>query len=184
MRGEKAPGDFFNEPLSWEKKNMKFAMKGLCAALLCGAVAGAPALAQPPHGMGGGGHSAHMMSGDHGMGMGHGAERADHGSSWRASLTTEQKSEIALSHLRLRQKQAVVGARIALQEVEIATVVASDENDDARLQAAVDELVGLQKERALNRYRHLMEVRQLLTPQQRVSFDLWVLSDKDGDHHR
>lgn len=166
---------------------MKFAMKGLCAALVCGAVAAAPALAQPPHAMGGamaGGHAAHMMHERHGS-MGHDADHhAGHGSSWRASLTAEQKSEIALSHLRLRQKQALVGARIELQEVEIATVVASDENDDARLQAVVEELAGLKKERALNRYRHLMEVRQLLTPQQRVSFDLWVLSGKDGDHHR
>lgn len=162
---------------------MKFAMKGLCAALLCGAVAaGAPALAQPSHGMCGGmgGHGGHMMSGGCG---GHGGEHKGDGDTWRASLTAEQKSEISLSHLRLRQKQALVGARIDLQEVEIATVVASDENDDARLQAAVEELAGLKKERALNRYRHLMEVRQLLTPQQRVSFDLWVLSDKDGNHH-
>jgi len=173
------------DPFIEEKKNMKRATKGLFAVLLCGAVAGgAPALAQPPQGMPGPGGHPHMMMHERlGQGMGS-DERGQYGGSWRATLSSEQRSEIAMSHLRMQQKYALAEARIALQEAEIATVIASDDGDDAGLQAGVEELVSLKKELLLSKYHHLMEVRQLLTPQQRISFDLWVLSGKFKDHHR
>lgn len=159
---------------------MKRSTKGLFAALLCGSVAGAPALAQPPHGMPGPDGHPPMMGGmhdDHGRG-GH------HGGSWRATLTSEQKSEITMSHLRMQQRQSMAEAQIRVKEAEIAALIASDESDDAELEARTDELVALKKEVALSKYQHLREVRQLLTPQQRISFDLWVLAGKFKDYHR
>jgi Spy/CpxP family protein refolding chaperone len=123
-----------------------------------------------------------MMHG--GMHERHGQDHGHHGGSWRATLTSEQKSEIAMSHLRMQQKQALAEGRIALKEAEIAALIAGDEGDDEKLQAGVDELVALKKELLLSKYQHLREVRQLLTPQQRISFDLWVLAGKFKDYHR
>lgn len=182
---------------------------GLTAALCCAMASGMPAMAQPTApgvetgqaemqdvdrsgDMHGGIHGHDMpgmragkapmrgapMEGPHGSGHGHGAM-----ASWQATLTDDQKAEIGLSKLRLRQKQSLVEARIALKKAEIAQIVAADDSSDARLLSAVDELMTLERARTLDHYRHLMEVRQLLTPRQRLSFDLGLVSgDGHGQH--
>lgn len=165
---------------------MKKKSIGICAAVLCCAMAGLPAAgAQPPmghHGMEGAPAMGHGQGAAHASGHGH--EGHGHGlaASWRASLTDDQKGEISWSHLRLRQKQSLVEARIALKKAEIDRIVAGDEGGDEQLQNAVEELMALEQEKTLNHYRHMMEVRQLLTPQQRVSFDLGILARKGGGH--
>ena len=181
---------------------MKKKSLGMCAAVLCCAMIGLPASAQPQHPGAAAGHGGHHGGGHHGMegvhamghghgmahgaghGKGHGHEGHGHGlaAPWRASLTDAQKTEISWSHLRLQQGQSLIEARIALKRAEIDRIVAGDEGGDAELQDAVDELMELKKEKTLNHYRHMMEVRQLLTPQQRVSFDLGILSGKGGGH--
>lgn len=152
------------------------------AAILCCLALPLAVAAEPghPRGEGMGGHG--MMEGGHGAG--HGMPHDGHGlaAPWRASLTEDQKGEISWSHLRLRQNQSMLDARIALKEAEIDLIVTGEETGEEALQAAVEELTALEKEKALNHYRHMMEVRQLLTPQQRVSFDLGVLSRKGGGH--
>lgn len=160
---------------------MKRSTMGLLAVLLCGSVAGTSALAQPPHGMPGPDGHPPMMHGGMQDEYGHDAH---HGGSWRSSLTSEQKSEISMSHLRMQQRQAMTEAKIGVKEAEIAALIASDEGNDDELQAGVDELVELKKELLLSKYQHLREVRQLLTPKQRISFDLWVLAGKFKDYHR
>jgi Spy/CpxP family protein refolding chaperone len=159
------------------------------AVLLCGTLAGlSVAHADPQHMDGAMGHPGVAAA----MGLHHHGDAAPakayggHGhepqASWRASLTDDQKGEISFSKLRLRQKQALVEAGIALKQAEIDRLVTSDEAGDEQLQQAVDALLALQREQALNRYRHLVEVRQLLTPQQRIAFDLGILSRGEGGH--
>lgn len=160
------------------------------AAMLCCAVVGTTVLAQPtaplaaPPGeaeeIGGGAVDGH--GGMHSQSM-RGRAGQPHGamaSSWQATLSDDQRAEIGMSKLRMRQKQSLVEARIALKKAEIAQIVGGDEGSDARLQGAVDELMALEHTRTLDHYRHLMEVRQLLTPKQRLSFDLGLVS---GDAH-
>lgn len=129
--------------------------------------------AAQPHGpgmMGGAGHGPAMHGRD-----GHGLT-----GSWRASLTEDQKSEISLSHLRMSRQHALLEARIQAREAEIRNLVTSDEGAEQSLETAIDELMALEKEKVLGHYRHMIEVRQLLTPQQRVSFDMDVISGKHG----
>lgn len=157
---------------------------------LCGTLAGlSVAHADPRHTDGSMGH--HSMASTIGLHHGEavpvgtpGGHGRELNASWRASLTEDQKGEISFSKLRLRQKEALIEAGIALKQAEIDRVITSDDASDEQLQRAVDELVALKRERALNRYRHLVEVRQLLTPPQRVSFDLDVLSRGGDDHGR
>jgi Spy/CpxP family protein refolding chaperone len=112
-------------------------------------------------------------------GAGH-APAADHGAmphdSWRDSLTGDQKAEIDLARLKLSQAQGVLRAQIELKRAEIDRMITSEDADQDGLQSRVDELVALERDRLTNHYRHLMEVRQLLTPKQRVAFDLDLLS--------
>jgi Spy/CpxP family protein refolding chaperone len=167
---------------------------GLAAVLCCVVAAGVPAMAQsidstapyenaeptdsPESDMFSDDHGA-MHGGGHGAGM-RGEARGSVPLFWRATLSDDQRAEIGLSMLRLQQRQALVEARIALKKAEIAQIVASDESSDARLQSAVDDLIALERAQTLDHYRHLMEVRQLLTPKQRLSFDLGLIS---GDAH-
>jgi Spy/CpxP family protein refolding chaperone len=95
---------------------------------------------------------------------------------WRETLSEEQKAEIDFAHLRLRQKQALLEAQIGLKRAEIDRLIASEDGDQGSLQNKIDELAALEKERLMNRYMHIMEVRQILTPKQRVGFDLDMLS--------
>jgi Spy/CpxP family protein refolding chaperone len=135
----------------------------------------APAGAEPPAAMdeGGMGH-AHAMAALH--------HAAPH-DAWRDGLTDDQKAEIDLARLKLSQQQAVLRAQIGLKRAEIDRMITSEDADQDTLQHRVDELVALEREKLTNHYRHLMEVRQLLTPKQRVAFDLDLLSPHGPDGH-
>jgi Spy/CpxP family protein refolding chaperone len=102
-------------------------------------------------------------------------------SSWMDTVTDDQRAEIDLSHLRLRQKQALLDAQIGLKRAEINRMITSEEGDQDTLQVRLDELAALEKDKLSSYYRHIMEVRQLLTPKQRVAFDLDLLSPHRGD---
>ncbi len=157
----------------------------LRTAFLCGALATSLSVAHADPQHPGGAMTDHYDDAASPMGLRHGeAGKGGHGhdpqTSWRASLTDDQKGEISFSQLRLRQKQTLVEAGITLKQAEIDRIITSAEAGDEELQRAVDELMTLKREQALNRYRHLAEVRQLLTPQQRVTFDLGILSRSGG----
>ena len=116
-----------------------------------------------------------------GPAMNHGADAPPPGgASWRDSLTGDQRTEIDLARLKLGQKQSVLQAQIGLKRAEINRLITSEDTDQDTLQGRVDELAALEREKLTNYYRHLLEVRQLLTPKQRVAFDLDILSPS---HH-
>lgn len=152
----------------------------LCAAMLVVTPASAQSTAEPSEGA-----RSHAAQGQ-GGGSG-GAHRGYHdafGASWYGTLSDNQKGDIRLSYLRMRQKQTLLRARVALQEAEIAGLIAGDETEEGNLEGLIDALGELRKEQAMNRYRHLVEVRQLLTPAQRVPFDLWMISGRGTEAYR
>ena len=115
-----------------------------------------------------------------------GPDGHEHGamqSGWKDSLTDDQRAEIDLSHLRLSQKQALLRAQIGLKRAEINLLIASEDADQENLRRKFDELAALEKERMTNDYLHIMEVRQLLTPRQRVAFDLSVLTPRPTERN-
>lgn len=118
--------------------------------------------------------------------MGHGMARGGHlfGSHWRETLSDEQRAEIDWMHLRLRQEQQVLKAEIALRKAELNRLVTGEDVSADDLRAKVDELMGLKRDYLLNKYQHKIEMRQVLNPQQRVSFDLDVLSGGHGGGYR
>lgn len=132
------------------------------------------------------GHSMGGMMKAMPHGMGHGKARGGHlfGPHWRASLTDDQKAEIDWMHLRLRREQHVLKAEISLKKAELKGLVTGEDMSTEDLRAKVDELLELKREYLLNKYQHMVEMRQVLTPQQRVSFDLGVLSRRHGGGHR
>lgn len=152
------------------------------------AVIALPAVSGAQPGMGEKGHAGRsgMMPMGHPT-MGHGVARRGHlfGSHWRETLNDEQKAEIDWMHLRLSQEQRIIKAEMALRKAELNRLVTAEDVSTEDLRAKVDELMELKREYLLNKYQHKVEMRQVLTPQQRVSFDLDVLSPRGhGGKHR
>lgn len=98
------------------------------------------------------------------------------GRDWRDSLTDEQKAEIDWITLRLSQRQQLLEAQMEVKEAELNQLLVGDDVVQDQWHAKLDELLQLRREYLTNKYQRVTEVRQVLTPQQRVSFDLDILS--------
>lgn len=107
---------------------------------------------------------------------GHGYKEYVTGRHWKDALTDEQKAEIDWVTLTLLQSQQPLGTQIAAKEAEINQLIIGEDVDQDLLSSKLDELLQLRREYLLNKYRRMIEMRQILTPQQRVSFDMDVLS--------
>jgi Spy/CpxP family protein refolding chaperone len=110
--------------------------------------------------------------------MPHGAmhKTDETGHSWKAGLTDEQQAEIDWITLRVSQKQQLLDAQISVKEAELNQLIVGEDVTQEQWHAKLDELLQLKREYMLNKYQRLIEVRQVLTPQQRVAFDLEVFS--------
>lgn len=150
-------------------------------ALFIFAAAGA-AVAEPGH-MGGG---MHGMKGAHG---GYCDMKKDHmgmGQHWKYTLTDEQKARADKMHLELKKSMAVLKERLGVAKAELALLVVSDKPDTAAINRKIDDILAIKKEMMRKKYSHKVEMRGILTPEQRVSFDMHVVSGsggKDGRGH-
>jgi Spy/CpxP family protein refolding chaperone len=149
----------------------------VCSVLFLGSIAAVSGMAHAETGMGPGDGIHSMMVG--GAGTGHrGQTRQDDmtGRDWKSTLTEEQKAEIDWITLRLMQRQQLLMAQMEVREAELNQLVAGEDIVQDQWQAKLDELLQLKREYLANQYQRMIEVRQVLTPQQRVAFDLAILS--------
>lgn len=154
-------------------------MSRICSMLILGTVAIVPVAGRAEMGPDGGAHGM-MKDGMHGHPrVGDAADRG-----WRDSLTDEQKAEIDWITLRLSQRQQLLEAQMEVKEAELNQLLVGDDVVQEQWHAKLDELMQLKREYLMNKYQRVTEVRQVLTPQQRVSFDLDILSRRqiDGGH--
>lgn len=152
----------------------------VCSILLLGSVAVAPIVGRAEPGMMGpdGGAHAMMHGGAGAHPHGHWGRHDDNvtGRDWKASLSEEQKAEIDWITLRLAPRQQLLKAQIDVKEAELDQLIVGDDAVQDLWQAKLDELLQLKREYLANRYQRMIEVRQVLTPQQRVAYDLAILS--------
>lgn len=98
------------------------------------------------------------------------------GRDWEGLLSPEQKAEIDWITLRSSPQQQLLKAQIDVKEAELNQLILSEDVTQDQWYAKIDELLQLKREHMINRYQRMIEVRQVLNPQQRVVFDLDVLS--------
>lgn len=147
------------------------------SALLLGAVATVPGMGYAESAMGAGEGVHPMMAGAAGSGHHDHMSRDDvTGRDWKSALTDEQRAEIDWITLRLFQRQQLLKAQMDVKEAELDQLIVSEDIVQDQWQAKLDELLQLKREYLANKYQRLIEVRQVLTPQQRVAFDLSILS--------
>lgn len=148
----------------------------VCSVLLLGTVAAIPVPGRAEMGMDPGGDMHHgMMEGAGGGRHGHmhGGDVA--GRDWKTALTEEQKAEIDWITLRLSQQQQLLKAQMDVKEAELNQLMVGEDVVPDQWHAKLDELLLLKRDYLMNKYQRVIEVRQVLTPQQRVSFDLDIL---------
>ena len=73
-------------------------------------------------------------------------------------------------------------------KADLAVLAVADEPDSAAINAKIDELLALKRTMMINKYEYVAAQRKLLTPEQRVSFDMTVIKrskhgKKGKGHH-
>lgn len=131
--------------------------------------ANVPAFAQTGHtGVGG-----HAMKSHH--------EEPRHGKSiyeascWTETLTDEQKAKRAQMRLEFKKVKFLIKAQIKVKKIELATLVTQDTPDRSAIERKIDEVLELKREKMRKKYAYKVALRNMLTPEQRVLFDMKML---------
>ncbi len=160
-------------------------MKALTIATL-GALAMPGSVVADSHHPGAGRHHG-MSKGGHGMQGHHRHHGAHHGShlfgpSWKQTLTEDQIRTINRLHADLAKIKAPLKARMRLAKTELAVLTTKDEPDTGAIDKKIREILDL-KGRILREHSdHVIQMRTMLTPGQRASFDMHVIR-KAGRKH-
>jgi len=139
-----------------------------------------------------GGDRPMMMCGKHGRGpgcrhRGHG-KRHLLGEHWKNSLTAEQKLELDKLHLAFAKQKAPLKAGMKALKVQLAVLSTADQFAPEALEAKINELVMAKREMLRAKASYIAAQRQVLTPEQRVSFDMGTVhkamhGKKGHGHH-
>jgi len=105
---------------------------------------------------------------------------------WKQTFTEEQKMKVDKMHLELKKAMSLLEAKMNLKEVELNNLVSQDNADTKAIHRAIGEIMEFKKEMMIKKYDHMVEMRFILTPDQRVSFDLGLGGGMGGmrqGHH-
>ena len=106
------------------------------------------------------------------------------GSHWRTTLTDDQKRIIDEMHFALRKDRNVVKAEMRLRETELNNLIVEDNVDMDAINRKIDEVVELKRAIMQKQFEHMAEIRAVLTPEQRVSFDRGIFWRGHCGHKR
>lgn len=130
----------------------------------------------------------HMSEGGHGMKSQH--REMVHGKSpyeascWTETLTEEQKAKLAQLKLEYKKVKYLIKAQIRVKKIELATLVTQDNPDQSAINTKIDEILDLKREKMRKTYAFKVALRSMLTPDQRVLFDMKLLKKAaHGKHH-
>lgn len=118
----------------------------------------------------------------------HHGRRAGHlfGSHWKDTLTDQQKKKADRMHVALKKSISVVEAMLKVKRTELSNLVVQDNPDTKAIHSKIDEILKSIKKVMRNKYDHMVEMRDMLTSEQRVSFDMGLLkkAGKSRGHGR
>lgn len=117
-----------------------------------------------------------MMAGKGGKhGKGHGKKHHLFGPAWKTTLTNEQKLELDKLHLAFAKSKLPVKAGLKTLKVQFAILATSDQASAEALEAKIHELIMAKREMMRLKANYIVAQRQILTPEQRISFDMDVI---------
>jgi len=94
---------------------------------------------------------------------------------WMKTLSDEQKLEVDRMHVQVAKVEKPLRDKMRLAQRELNVLATADKPDMKAMERAIEKVVRLQAEIMRNRYRHIVEMRAMLTSQQRLSYDMGVL---------
>ena len=118
--------------------------------------------------------TAPAMADQHGKQM-HGKGMGQHAGDWKATLSDEQRNQLAGLKLEYKKQAIPLKLKIKQAKVELALLITSDKPDDSRIDKKIDEITKLKNQKMRLKARHKIAVRKLLTAEQRVYFDMKIL---------
>jgi Spy/CpxP family protein refolding chaperone len=131
-------------------------------------------------------HEGRMMH-DGGKMGGYGA-RHGFGHSWKASLTDEQSKKVDKLRLSYKRDKYLLKAKLKQAKIEFALLITKDSPSKSSINSKIDQITKLKKEKLHLKANHKINMRKVLTEDQRVKFDLAVLKrmakGKHGKYRR
>ncbi|MCA9473739.1 MAG: periplasmic heavy metal sensor [Nitrospirales bacterium] len=120
----------------------------------------------------------HMQKGHH---TGHHRGDMNYGkkshevSCWTETLTDDQKAKFAKMRLELKKAKSLLKAQIKVKKIELVTLVTEDNPDQSAIDQKINEILALKKQKMQKKYAFKIAIRSMLTPEQRVQFDMSLL---------
>jgi len=128
---------------------------------------------------GGMGFTSLAMADNHGRH--HGMHNDDqhgrhHGKQWMADLTDDQRKKIDKLHADYYKEKGAIKVKIKDAKLELAKVITNDNPMQKDIDNKIDGILKLKREKMQLKAAHKIEVRNLLTKEQRVKFDDHVIN--------
>ncbi len=98
-------------------------------------------------------------------------KRKHEASCWMSSLNKEQQGTAEKMRLEFNKTKALLVAQVTVKKVELATLVTQETIDQNAINKKIDEILELKKEKLQKKYTFKVNMRKMLTPEQRVLFD-------------
>ncbi len=99
-------------------------------------------------------------------------------------LSEEQKAKMADLRLEMQKEIAPLKAKLQTLRTDLKLMLVSDNPNMGKIEAKQRQIAEVQSQIAMARIRHQLEVRKLLTPEQRKKFDAAILSGRKGQARR
>lgn len=104
-------------------------------------------------------HGRHHLFGDH----------------WKKELTAEQKVQLDQLHVEFAKKKHTLKSGIKALEVQLAVLAVADEPQQEAVDTQINNLLTAKRQLIQAKHRYIAAQRTVLTPEQRVSFDMEVI---------
>jgi Spy/CpxP family protein refolding chaperone len=118
----------------------------------------------------------------------HGKKHGEHGKGhhllgghWRQSLTDAQKVQLDRLHLEYAKKKLPLKSGMKALKMQLAVLATSDNPQPGTFDAQINELLMAKRQLMVAKYEYIAAQRRVLTPEQRLSFDMDVLHKAAGD---
>jgi Spy/CpxP family protein refolding chaperone len=106
---------------------------------------------------------------------GEGHARPLFGKGWTETLSAEQKAALDKLHVDYAKNKVQQRSKIKALKVQLTVLATADESQPEAAATKIDALLATKREMLLAKQAYIAEQRAVLTPEQRVSFDMTMI---------
>ena len=106
------------------------------------------------------------------------------GPDWHSTMSKSQKKQADQMHLQLKKETATLKAALKLKKTELNMLVVQDKPDMTGINQKIKEVLEMKRQLMVKKYSHKVEMRSMLSSEQRVSFDMGILGKSGRRSHK